>query len=64
MTCKHGIRTTWTTNISKYTDDMIEQSVEELRESFGTGVNSGRHDLQVWRQIYEAEARKRGLRVE
>jgi hypothetical protein len=43
---------------------MILESVQDLRGSFATGMNSGRHDLQVWRQIYEAEARKRRLEVE
>lgn len=61
MKCKHYMRESWVSNISKYSDTMIISSVRGNRKHFAPGVRDGEHNMQAWRQIYVAEARRRGL---
>jgi hypothetical protein len=64
MTCIHGSRSAWTKNIARFDNAELLREIRAQRTSFGTGSHVGKHHLQTWRQIYLAEARKRGLKVE
>jgi len=59
MKCKHNRRSNWTSSISTYPDYMILETIQQNREEFTSATQP--HYMQAWRQIYEAEARKRGL---